>query len=202
MAQVRKFLFNVEFAPDGSILRDAAKRLSSEEVEAERLSAYENGKNDALVQAERASAAQLQILADAAVAIVARLDAESRGMREEAARIAMIAARKIAGAALDAYGAEHAAAAIEAAMDTLRHQPRLMVKLAPETAATLRPRIEELRTKHDYAGVLLVRPEPSMGAGEVAIDWSDGVVSLNPEEAAERIDGLVKTALASATATQ
>ena len=84
------------------------------------------------MRAERETAAALQAIADAASAILTRLDAESRAMREEAARIAMIAARKMAGAALDAHGAERAAAAIEAAMDTLRHQPRLLVKLSPK----------------------------------------------------------------------
>jgi hypothetical protein len=39
---------------------------------------------------------------------------------------------KIAGAALDGFGEERAASAIEAAMDALRHQPRLVVKLPPD----------------------------------------------------------------------
>ena len=45
------------------------------------------------------------------------------------------------GAAIDAFGTERAAAAIEEAMDTLRHQPRLVVKLPPEAAEALQPRI-------------------------------------------------------------
>jgi hypothetical protein len=42
----------------------------------------------------------------------------------------------------------------------------------------------------------LVRAEPGMGAGQVSIDWSDGVMTLDPEDAAERIRGLIDAALA------
>lgn len=198
MTQLRKFAFETEFAPDGAILRDAAKKITPEEIEAQSALAYQNGRHDAVAQAEREAAAALQALADASSAILTRLDAESRAMREEAARVALIAARKIAGAALDAFGAERAAAAIEAAMDSLRHQPRLVVKLSPEAAEALRPRIAAMCETHAYAGAILVRPEPSMGAGEVSIDWSDGVVTLNSDEATQRINTLLEAALAAA----
>ena len=196
MTQLRKFAFETEFTPDGAILRDGAKKITPEEIETQSQQAYQNGKHDAVAQAEREAAAALQALADASSAILTRLDAESRAMREEAARVAFIAARKIAGAALDGFGAERAAAAIEAAMDSLRHQPRLVVKLSPEAAETLRPRIAAMCETHAYAGAILVRPEPGMGAGEVSIDWSDGVVTLNPDEAIERINTLLEAALA------
>jgi len=200
MAQVRKYAFETEFAADGAIVRDAAKKLSAEEIEAQCAAAYERGKQDATAQAERASAAALQALADAASAVLTRLDAESRMMREEAARVALAAARKIAGAALEAFGAERAAAAIEAAMDALRHQPRLVVKLPPEAIESLKPRIQHMCETHAYAGAVLVREQPGLRAGEVVIDWSDGVIAMNPDEAADRINTLVEAALAAPAA--
>src|SRR6185295_10143183 len=104
--------------------------------------------------------------------------------REEAAHVAMAASRKIAGAALDAFGTERAAAAVEAAMDVLRTQPRLLVKLPPETAEALKPRIAAMCETHAYAGAILVRAESNLRAGEVVIDWSDGVVTMSPDDAA------------------
>lgn len=196
MAQVRKYGFDTEFAPDGAIVSDAPKRLSPEEVAAECAAAYERGKQDALAQAERKAAAALEALADAASAVLTRLDAESTAMREEAARIALAAARKIAGEALDSFGAERAAAAVEAALDALRRQPRLLVKLPPADIEALQPRIAAMCETHAYAGAVLVRADDKLRAGEVVIDWSDGVVSLSPADAAERIHTLVEAALA------
>jgi hypothetical protein len=53
---------------------------------------------------------------------------------------------------------------------------------------------------HAYAGAVLVRPQPGLRSGEVTIDWSDGVIHLNPDDAAERIQTLIDAALASQTA--
>lgn len=199
MANVRKYAFETEFAPDGAIVRDAPKRVTPEDVEAAAAAAYERGKNDALAQAERQTAAALEALADAASAVLTRLDAESTAMREEAARVALAAAKKIAGASLDAYGIERAIAAVESAMDALRHQPRLVVKLSPEAAETLKPRIVEMSETHAYAGAVLVRVEPGLKNGEVTIDWTDGVVSMSPDDAAQRISELIEAALAAPT---
>ena len=201
MAQPRKFAFDTEFAADGEVLREGValpKRMSAEEIAAERAAGYEQGKHDAMVQAERQAAAALEVIADAASAILTRLDTESRAMRDDAAHIASAAARKIAGAALDTFGAERAAAAIEAAMDTLRHQPRLLVKLSPEAAVVLKPRIEKMCETHAYAGAVLVREVEGLGAGQVSIDWSDGVVSTDPVEVSTRIETMIELALASA----
>jgi flagellar assembly protein FliH len=196
MANVRKYAFETEFGADGAIVRDAPKKLSPEEIAAECAAAYERGKQDAVAKAEQQSAAALEALADAASAVLTRLEAESRAMREEAARIALAAGNKIAGAALEAFGPERAAAAIEAAMDALRHQPRLLVKLSPESAAVLKPRIVEMCETHAYAGAVLVREQAGLKHGEVIIDWSDGVITMNPDEATDRITSLVEAALA------
>lgn len=199
MAQIRKYAFDKEFAPDGQVLRDAARRLTPEEAEAERRSAYERGKQDSLAQAEHRIAAALEALAAAAQNAVSRLDAESWQLRDEAARLALSASRKVAGAALDRFGQERAAAAIEQTMEMLRHQPRLLVRLPPDAAEALRPHIEEIGARHAYAGAVLVRAEPGLTAGAVSIDWSDGMIDLDPKELQERIDALIETALAAPT---
>lgn len=191
MDGARKYVFETEFSPDGGVKRDA--RITPEMLEAERSRAFADGKS----QAELEGAAALQQLAQAAEAILGRLDEQGRAMRAEAARIAMVAAKKISGAALDQFGAERAAAAVEAAMDCLRAQPRLVLRLAPQTAAALRPRITEMCESHAYSGAVLIREEQSLGAGDVVIDWADGVVTLNAAEAAERIESMIEAALAS-----
>jgi flagellar assembly protein FliH len=84
-------------------------------------------------------------------------------------------------------------------MDTLRHQPRLVVKLSPEAAETLGPRIAEMAETHAYAGAVLVRAQPGLRNGDVVIDWSDGVISMNPDDAAQRIETLIEAALAAPT---
>lgn len=196
MSTFRKYAFDTEFAPDGEIMAESPKRITPEQMQAANTDGYEKGKNDATAQAERRTAAALEAIADAASAVLTRLDAESHAMRVEAARIAMAAAQKIAGAALDSFGIERAAQAVEAAMDALRHQPRLVVKLPPEMAEQLKPRITEMCETHAYASAVLVRAEPGLKNGAVVIDWSDGVIAMDPADAARRIEDLIEAALA------
>lgn len=196
MATVRKFAFETEFTPDGGVLSRAPPKFGQAELDAACTEAYARGTRDSVAQSEREIAIALQALADAASALLTRLDAESRTMRDEAARIALASARKIAGEALDAFGVERAAAAVEATMDLLRHQPRLIVKLAPEAAEQLGPRIAVMTETHAYAGAILVRPQSGMTAGEVVIDWSDGAIAISPDDAVNRIDALIQAALA------
>ena len=195
MTGARKFAFDTEFAPDGAIVRGAPKRLTPEEIEAQIAHAYERGKQDALAQAEREAAAALQELAEVSGALLSRLDGESNAMRTEAARMAFVAAKKIAGEALDSFGAERVAAAIDAAMIALRHQPRLVVRLAPAAADILRPRIAEMSEAHAYASPVLVRAEENLAAGHVIIDWAEGVIVNDPAEAVSRIHTLIDAAL-------
>lgn len=196
MSNFRKYAFDTEFAPDGKIMVELPKRITPEQMQAAIAEAYEKGKNDATAQAERRTAAALEAIADAASAVLTRLDAESHAMRVEAARIAMAAAQKISGAALDGFGIERAAQAVEATMDALRHQPRLVVKLPPDMAEQLKPRITQMCETHAYASAVLVRAEPGLKNGAVVIDWSDGVITMDPDDAARRIEELIEAALA------
>jgi flagellar assembly protein FliH len=196
MSNIRKYAFDTEFSADGEIMREPPKRITPEEVQAANNDGYVRGKDDATAQAERRTAAALEAIADAASAVLTRLNAESQSMRADAARVAMAAAQKIAGAALDSFGVERAAQAIEAAMDTLRHQPRLVVKLPTDIAEQLKPRITEMCETHAYANAVLVRAEPGLKTGEVVIDWSDGVIAMDPVDAARRIEDLIDAALA------
>ena len=196
MSNIRKYAFDTEFSPDGEIMREPPKRITPEEVQAASNDGYTRGKDDATAQAERRTAAALEAIADAASAVLTRLNAESHAMRAEAARIALAAAQKIAGAALDSFGVERATQAIEAAMDTLRHQPRLVVTLPADVAEQLKPRIAEMCETHAYASAVLVRAEPGLKTGEVVIDWSDGVIAMDPADATRRIEELIDAALA------
>jgi flagellar assembly protein FliH len=202
MSTIRKYAFDLEFAPDGGIVREPPKRITPEDLAVADAAAYERGKRDALAQAERDAVAALEAIADAASAVLTRLDIESRAMRAEAARVAFTAAQKIAGAALDSFGAERAAKAVETAMDTLRHQPRLVVKLPPDMAEQIKPRIAAMCETHAYAGAVLVRSEPGMKSGEVVVDWADGVIAMDAAAAAKRIEELIDAALAAPSEAQ
>ena len=84
-------------------------------------------------------------------------------------------------------------------MDALRHQPRLLIKLPESAAEVLLPRVEAMRETHGYAGAILLRTEPKLRAGQISIDWSDGIVHMSAEHTAERIGALIDATFAAST---
>lgn len=198
MTRARKFAFDTEFAADGAILSDAPKRMTPDEIDTALADSYQRGKQDALAQAEQQAAAALEALASAAAALGQKLDVERRALRDDAILLARAAARKIAGAALEAFGDERALAAIETAMDSLRHHPRLLIKLSPQAALSLQSRIAAAAQAHGYGGDIIVRTDPNVGPGTVMLDWSDGVACTDPDETAARVGALMDAALGAA----
>ncbi|MBI1186463.1 MAG: hypothetical protein GC206_03910 [Alphaproteobacteria bacterium] len=196
---VRKYAFDTEFAPDGTVLRElnsgVRARLTMEEVEAERAAAFKSGQEDAFAAAERAHAEAAQSVLQAARALLSRLDEETQILRREAAEAALAAARAIAGAALDAFGEARAAAAASAAMEMLPMQPRFVVRVAPPLVEGVKARLETAAKDHAFAGAVLVRGQEGLSAGDAAIDWSQGAVIIDRTDIEARVRALVEAAL-------
>jgi len=203
MGEVRKFAFDREFAPDGTVLRDAAAgvrtHLTAEEVEAERAAAFKCGQQEASVAAERSAAEAAQAIMQSARALLARLDEETQLLRREAAQVALTAARAIAGAALDEFGEARAAAAAAAAMEALPASPRLIVRVAPSVIEGVRTRLEAAAKDHAFAGAVLIRADEALTAGDVTIDWTEGVIAIERADIELRVAALVETALLAKT---
>jgi hypothetical protein len=71
-----------------------------------------------------------------------------------------------------------------------------LVRLDPASAEKLKGRLDALSEAHGYDGPVLIRTDEKLRAGEVSIDWSDGVVSIDPNDIAQRVEALMDAALA------
>jgi hypothetical protein len=85
--------------------------------------------------------------------------------------------------------------ALEAAMETLRGSPRLVVRLAPAMIAGMKSRLEETARMGGFEGAMLVRAEPSVEIGDVTLEWPDGAIAHDRAAAFARIDEVVSRAL-------
>ncbi|MES1202564.1 MAG: hypothetical protein ABUS57_14070 [Pseudomonadota bacterium] len=191
---VRKFSFETVFDADGAIVRDGAgfkSQFSKDELEAARAEALEEGRNTS----EREAAQALSLLSKSMRALLDRYELEQRMLREEAVAVALAAARKAAGIALESFGEERVIVALEAAMETLRGSPRLVVRLAPAMIAGMKSRLEEAARMSGFEGAMLVRAEPSVEIGDVTLEWPDGAIAHDRAAAFARIDEVVQRAL-------
>jgi len=190
VAEAKPFEFGTEFSPDGEVLRSSTVKRSytPEEVEAEREKAREEGRRGAEAEAAQA----LKTLAGQMQLALGQTAAAREALRAEAAELALIAARKIAGAALEARPDAELHALVEACAGELRAAPRLRAGLPQALLERLKPDLERAVAEIGFEGRLRVEALDSGAPGAVSLDWDEGAVSFDPAETAERIETLVR----------
>jgi len=188
----RRYAFETVFDTDGAILSEgaAAPMYSADDLARERAIGIEEGTKSEIARAEALSAAALASLAASAAKLSERSVEERRAMMQDAANLALAAARKVAGLALESFGEDRVVAALDAAFESFIQTPRLVVRIAPG-AESIRARLEDAARDHGFAGALVVRPEPGHGPGEVTLDWGDGALTLSAAEAFTRIEAII-----------
>ncbi|MFP4519868.1 MAG: hypothetical protein ACLFQ5_10465 [Oceanicaulis sp.] len=195
----KRFAFDREFAEDGTVLRDGEriKRVLTEaEARAMADAAAGEARRSEEAAAARESADALKQVSGKLQALIARLDAESEALRHDAARLAIAAARAVAGAALDQYGADTIEACVKQALADLRTEPRIAVRVAPHLADPLAERLYQLAEAEGFDGAVVVRADDEVGAGDCVIEWRSGAVERTTADIEARIQAAVETWLA------
>ena len=192
----RPFTFDTVFDGANVISAPRPKRaFTPEEVEAVRAEAYAEGERSAVAEAENVAAAALQqveAMTRQALSILTRIAHEHR---TASAELALVAARKIAGAALDAFPQAPAAAALEALARDLESTPRLIVHAKASDEARLAASLQRAADGAGFAGQIVLKPS-AMPAAAFIFDWGDGRATFDPEAASARVEAALNAALA------
>jgi len=196
-----KFTFDTEFRAGATMVSESArlrrkKTLTVEEIETMCARAHHEGTETAQV---RANEAINQSLAAMIISLRAALDqthAAIEQLRGDAAELALVAARKMASAALDAFPAPDVETALRQAMHQAIGEPRITLRAAPEVIAVLAPRLEAIAQSEGYEGRVLAAAEPALKGGDCRIEWRGGGSERNHAALAEALESLVNRRLA------
>lgn len=194
-ASFKRFAFDREYAADGTVLRDGerVRRIFTED-EARAMADAAAGKaaeGDAARMADT-----LRQISGRMQAVLARMDNESEAMRADAVRLAMAAARAIAGAALDRYGADTIEACAREALAELRAEPRLAVRVAPELVEEIAERLDSEAARMGFEGAVIVRADEEVGPGDVVLEWRAGAVERTAADIEQRLEDTARKWLA------
>ncbi|WP_295693016.1 FliH/SctL family protein [uncultured Maricaulis sp.] len=191
-----KFDFDTEFDHDGQILREGESHkrfFTQDDVDAARMWGVEEGRE----MEEGRCAQSLQAIASQMQLILARLASESDALRQEAAGLAIAAARKIAGEALSAYPIDTIEQVALEAVQDLRSEPRLSVRCNPELVESLAERLEKTARDAGFDGAIMVRGDDALPNADVRLEWGAGAVQRSAEEIEHRLNDVVARWLAS-----
>lgn len=202
MTQPSPFQFATEFTPNGEVLSGPTKRYLSRD-EADQLLA--KTRTEAEAKARQALEAKGFALVDRIVVnlapVAAQLSAVAEQLRAEAAELAMIAARKIAGTALDKNGEEAAIRAVSDVVRQLKLSPTVTVSVTPEALPEMERRLEQLRAK-GIGGAIAFVPDASAKPGDWRVTWAEGSSGFSRESTEAAIDAIINARLQDPVAPQ
>ncbi|PHS27026.1 MAG: hypothetical protein COA84_05075 [Robiginitomaculum sp.] len=196
---ITKFSFGTEFAADGTILRDGEnwrQSFTREETEAECEKAYARGRDDVLVKTEEAALQTVQTLSGQCTQILSTLKSQSDACRTQAMELVLVAARKIAGQALEQFPDAQVEDTVREVLKDLRSAPRLVVTCPNTVSDSLTHKLQDMAAQSAFDGALEVRLDEQAAAGDVNLEWAQGEVCITTEDIAQRVEKTIRQWLA------
>jgi flagellar assembly protein FliH len=191
-SKTRKFTFDTEFQGEKDRPSEAARgrqrqTLTMDEIERLQAEAHTAGADNAQARATESVERSLAALTIAVRAALDTSHAEIEMLRDEAARLALTMARKIAPAALAALPAGDVENALRQAMHQAIGEPRITLRAAPAVVEALEPRLTDIAHEEGYEGRLMIAADPAMTGADCRIEWRGG--------GAERSEAVIEEAL-------
>ncbi|MDP4021510.1 FliH/SctL family protein [Methylobacterium sp. NEAU 140] len=171
------FLFETDFRrprPSADALRAAEAAAQAEAAAHAR--GVQEGRLQAEAQVQGRLADALNRLALAATGLLAQADARDAEREAQAAEVAVLIARKVAGDALEAAPLAGIGEAARAALHHLRGVPHLVVRVHESLVEEAEALMRRLARERGYEGRLVVLGAPDIAPGDARIEWADGGV--------------------------
>ncbi|WP_332681074.1 FliH/SctL family protein [Bosea sp. (in: a-proteobacteria)] len=187
MAAAKKFLFETDFRSDGRRGVDEAA------LAAARDEGMRSGQEQARREAEQQTGMLLSQLVRSCERLLAQQDERLAAIEEQAAHLAVTAARGLAGAALADRPLAQLLAAARECLGHARQAPHLVVRVNESLVETVEGKLAGLARETGFAGRLVVLGEADIALGDGRIEWADGGLAI---DGAQR-DGAIEAAIRS-----
>lgn len=203
MTAYQKFDFSPIHDPDGDFTPIKRKKvLNEQDIANARSEGYQEGENSQVVIAHKQTAESLRAIASMMQMILGKLSQESRQLREDAIEVSMVAAKAIAGAALEECGKETVLDYIREATANLRNVPRIIIKVPNELLSVVENPIYTTARDTGFDGQIEIRGDDNARLGDCSIEWQDGAIRYNRDETIEKIETAAESWLKSAEQTE
>jgi flagellar assembly protein FliH len=200
MSQTVKFLFDESFAADKAgafgqgaggpdLFSPSQMAKAVADARAETAAAVENAVAGRAARALEAIAGQLREIAAAHADVV-------RQSREDALRLALAVAGKLAPALIRRQPAAEVEGAIAACLAQIQDEPRVVVRAAKPVVEVLKKSIDATAAAQGYAGRIVLLAEDGLSDADCRIEWAAGGAERMSEDIGARIAAAVERYLA------
>jgi|WetSurMetagenome_2_1015567.scaffolds.fasta_scaffold286089_1 flagellar assembly protein FliH len=179
MSAGKKFTFDVEFRPEGDLISNAARArqrrvFTQEEIDHMFSRARQEGMKAGQIRATEALAAAVERLCGEVSHAMDAARGEIETLREEAALVALAAARKLAPVAVAALPAADVEEALREAIHQAISEPRIVLRAAPGVIAALKDRLTEIARDLGFEGRIVASADPGLTNADCRIEWRGG----------------------------
>src|SRR6185312_2423305 len=187
-----KYTFDTEFRPEGDLISNAARerqKKSHSRAEIDQLCARarDQGMKAGQVRAQEAIAAGTLDVAAVLKDVLARSSKDVEQVRADAAGIALVAAKKLARAALATLPQAEIEIALREAMHQAIGEPRIVLRTAQGVADAIAARLNEIAHDEGFDGRVQISGDPALKGTDCRIEWRGG--------GAERSESAIENAL-------
>jgi flagellar assembly protein FliH len=192
MKPASKFTFDTEFRPEGDLISNAArarqrKVFTQEEIDHMCTKARGEGHKAGQVRAAEAVAAAVADFAEAVRAALAGSHAEIETLREEAAQIALAAARKLAPIAIASCPVGDVEAALRDAIHQAVGEPRIVLRASQAVIEAISGKLADIAHEEGFEGRIVAKADSSVAGADCRLEWRGG--------GAERSLGVLESAV-------
>ncbi|WCL55390.1 FliH/SctL family protein [Gimibacter soli] len=196
MAEPVKFTFEQSFDGGARTKYDREVAALRAEIDAARAAAHAEGVDAGRTQAfGEIEAATRQVLAELSAnvnGLLQRHAAIEAELQKQMAALAQLIAARLVPALISRYPTAELEALIAECLQTVRKEPRIVVRVSESLAEAVDARLEAIKSSLAYAGELVLIAEPAMGALDCHVEWHDGGVERSETEIQSEIDAAVE----------
>jgi flagellar assembly protein FliH len=218
MAAAEKFWFGRDFTreaptpapaphaepePEPEAEQPPAPIYSAEELEAARAAGRETGYRDghaaghaeATAAADAAQTQALERIADGLAQIGRGLDVETERRDGEALEAAVQLMQRLFPALTRRHGQGEIESVLANALERLRDEPRVVVRIADQHLDPLQERIEAIKARVGFEGRIVLFADEALAPGDARIEWADGGAERDGERLWADVQRAVERAL-------
>ena len=179
MSGVKKFTFDTEFRAEGDLISNAArarqrKVFTQEEIDHMFSRARAEGMKSGQVRASEAVAAAVKDLCVIVRESMVTAGQEVDVLREEAARLALVSARKLAPVAIANLPQGDVEDALREAIHQAITEPRIVLRASQKVVDAIKDKLAEMALEQGYEGRIVATAEPGISGADCRIEWRGG----------------------------
>lgn len=215
MAEIRKYMFDVDFSPpplrpvqpvveeadeDEEIALPPAQMFTEEELTLAREGAFEEGRRHGKAESDAEIAHRTLAALEAIGAHMSSLAGLQAEANDEAARnavkVAMAAVAKMLPAACEAHAFGEVTRVVEEVVGQILDEPRIIVRVAEAMIEEVRPRLEAAAETRGFEGRVVVQGDARLQVGDCRVEWADGGAERDQARLMKDIEATIARALA------